>query len=55
MSVTIKDIAKETGFSVATVSRVLSDKTGFFSQQTAAIINETAAKLGYKKIWLQLN
>lgn len=49
MSVTIKDIAKETGFSVATVSRVLSDKTGFFSQQTAAIINETAAKLGYKK------
>ncbi|MFT9256252.1 LacI family DNA-binding transcriptional regulator [Liquorilactobacillus hordei] len=49
MSVTIKDIAKETGFSVATVSQVLSDKTGFFSQQTAAIINETAAKLGYKK------
>ncbi|KRM96734.1 transcriptional regulator [Liquorilactobacillus aquaticus DSM 21051] len=49
MGVTIKDIAKETGFSVATVSRVLSNKVGFFSQETAAIVNAAALKLGYKK------
>lgn len=49
MSITIKDIARETGFSVATVSRVLSDKTGFFSPQTAIIVREAAANLGYKK------
>ncbi|MDV7758350.1 LacI family DNA-binding transcriptional regulator [Liquorilactobacillus mali] len=49
MSATIKDIARETGFSTATVSRVLSGKTGFFSSKTAVIVNETAAKLGYKK------
>ncbi|KRL36964.1 LacI family DNA-binding transcriptional regulator [Liquorilactobacillus uvarum] len=49
MGVTIKDIAKETGFSVATVSRVLSNKIGFFSQETAAVVNDAAVKLGYKK------
>ncbi|KRL00899.1 LacI family DNA-binding transcriptional regulator [Liquorilactobacillus capillatus] len=49
MGITIKDIARETGFSVATVSRVLSNKEGFFSQKTATIINAAAAKLGYKK------
>ncbi|GAJ26467.1 transcriptional regulator [Liquorilactobacillus sucicola DSM 21376 = JCM 15457] len=49
MGVTIKDIAKETGFSVATVSRVLSNKVGFFSQDTAAVVNAAATKLGYKK------
>ncbi|KRL42412.1 LacI family DNA-binding transcriptional regulator [Liquorilactobacillus nagelii] len=49
MSVTIKDIAKKTGFSVATVSRVLSNKTGFFSQTTAQAIHQAAADLGYKK------
>ncbi|KRM07091.1 MAG: LacI family DNA-binding transcriptional regulator [Liquorilactobacillus ghanensis] len=49
MSVTIKDIAKKTGFSVATVSRVLSNKTGFFSQETANAVHKAAVELGYKK------
>lgn len=49
MQATIKDIAKATGFSVATVSRVLSNKKGFFSEKTAAKVNQVAKELGYKK------
>ena len=32
--VTIKDIAKYTGYSIATVSRVLNDSGTFYSEET---------------------
>jgi LacI family transcriptional regulator len=43
---TLKDIAKETGFSITTVSRALN---GYFdvNEETKKKINETAEKLGY--------
>lgn len=44
--VSIKDIAKETGFSVTTVSRALNNHTDV-SKKTKKIINEAAKKLNY--------
>ncbi len=49
MAVTIKDIAKQAGVSPATVSRVLSDQTAFYSEKTAKKVKKTAKKLGYQK------
>lgn len=50
MSATLKDIAKRTGFSISTVSRVLHDKTKKYkiSKETQQIINQTANELGYR-------
>ena len=47
MIVTIKDIAKKTNFSYATVSRALNNKPGI-SKKTRAIILAEAEKLGYQ-------
>ncbi len=49
MAVTIKDIAKQAGVSTATVSRVLSGQTAFYSEKTAKKVKKTAKKLGYQK------
>ncbi len=46
MSVTIKDVAKAAGVSVATVSRVLNDSSAV-SEDTAALVNDTIDRLGY--------
>jgi LacI family transcriptional regulator, galactose operon repressor len=46
MSATIKDVAREAGVSVATVSRVLNDK-GPIRPETRQRILEVAARLGY--------
>jgi len=51
MGVKLKDIARETGFSVSTVSRILSkDRSRKSSDQTVALVVETARKLGYLPI-----
>ncbi len=46
MGSTIKEISEATGFSPATVSNALNHKKGV-NQETAAIIFETARKMGY--------
>ena len=50
MSVTILDIAKKTGISVSTVSRVLNKKTADFriSKDTEALVLKTAKELNYQ-------
>ena len=50
MSTTLKDIARKTGFSVSTVSRVLHDKTKKYkiSEETQQVVIQTAEKLGYR-------
>ena len=49
MKATIKDIAKATNLSTATVSRVLSNKEGTFKESTAKIVRDAARKLGYRR------
>ena len=49
MAATIKDIAKIAKISTATVSRILSDKKGHFSEQTAIKVRKIAKELGYHK------
>ncbi|EHO51683.1 transcriptional regulator, LacI family [Lentilactobacillus kisonensis F0435] len=49
MAATIKDIAKEAGVSPATVSRVLSGQTEFYSEKTAKKVKKAAKELGYQK------
>ncbi|KRM73285.1 LacI family DNA-binding transcriptional regulator [Secundilactobacillus collinoides] len=49
MTVTIKDIAETANVSIATVSRVLANKEGFYSEKTAAKVRQAAEKLGYRK------
>ncbi len=44
--VTLKDIAKETGFTINTVSRALKDKEDI-SQSTRKLIKDTASSMGY--------
>lgn len=44
---TIKDIARVTGFSIATVSRVINNKGIFYSQETYEKIMEATEKLNY--------
>ena len=46
MSVTIKDVAREAGVSVATVSRVLNGSAAV-SEDTAENVNEVISRLGY--------
>jgi LacI family transcriptional regulator len=46
MSVTIKDVAKRAGVSIATVSHVIN-KTRFVSEETTARVNEAIDELGY--------
>lgn len=48
MKVTVKDIANETHFSIATVSLALSGKPSRISNETKEIILRTAEKLNYK-------
>jgi LacI family transcriptional regulator len=48
MPVTLEDISKATGFSVPTVSRVLSNSTYPVSATTRQRIQETAQSLGYR-------
>lgn len=45
-TITLKDIAKETGFSVTAVSHALNDRSDI-SEATKVIINESASRLGY--------
>lgn len=45
-NVTIKDIAKSTGFSVATVNRAIRD-SGYVSQEKRALIKEAILQMGY--------
>jgi DNA-binding LacI/PurR family transcriptional regulator len=48
MAVKLKDIAKETGVSISTVSRILSkDTSRKSSDETVARVTETALRLGY--------
>ena len=46
MKVTIKDVAREAGVAVSTVSRVLND-SGSASESTRKFVKEVAEKLGY--------
>jgi DNA-binding LacI/PurR family transcriptional regulator len=45
--ITIKDIARYTGYSIATVSRVLNDKGVYYSSNTYDKIQEAKKILGY--------
>lgn len=54
MSVTIKDVAKAAGVSVATVSRVLNNSAAV-SDDTAAAVNEVINQLGYSPNFLGRN
>ncbi|KRL05382.1 LacI family DNA-binding transcriptional regulator [Liquorilactobacillus oeni] len=49
MGVTIKDIAKQANVSIATVSRILSNKTEFNSKSTIRKVKRIAKELGYSK------
>jgi DNA-binding LacI/PurR family transcriptional regulator len=44
---TIKDVAREAGVSIATVSYVLNNKNTFVSQETRQIVLEAVARVGY--------
>ncbi|MEP7292408.1 MAG: LacI family DNA-binding transcriptional regulator [Chloroflexota bacterium] len=45
---TIKDVAREAGVSIATVSYVLNDKTEAISEETRLRVWEAARKIGYR-------
>lgn len=49
MTATIKDVAEKAGVSTATVSRVLANKEGFYSERTAQRVRKVATSLGYEK------
>lgn len=49
MTVTIKDVAKAAGVSIATVSRVLAHKVDFYAPETAAQVTKVAKDLGYQR------
>ncbi|SEQ26155.1 transcriptional regulator, LacI family [Faunimonas pinastri] len=44
---TIKDVARETGLALSTVSNALSDKR-YVSDETRALVSEAATRLGYR-------
>jgi DNA-binding LacI/PurR family transcriptional regulator len=46
--VTIKDVAKRAGVSVATVSRVLND-SGYYDDDTAKAVRQAVADIGYRQ------
>ncbi|WP_282925937.1 LacI family DNA-binding transcriptional regulator [Helcococcus kunzii] len=48
MRITIKDIARESGFSIATVSKVLNNKDSEISEPTKEIILKIADQLNYQ-------
>lgn len=52
MSITIKDVAKEAGVSVATVSRVLNGSCNV-SDESNKKVNETIARLNYSPNFLE--
>ncbi len=54
MSVTIKDVAKAAGVSVATVSRVLNNSSAV-SDETAAAVNDVIKQMGYSPNFLGRN
>ncbi|MBR4622556.1 MAG: LacI family DNA-binding transcriptional regulator [Ruminococcus sp.] len=54
MSVTIKDVAREAGVSVATVSRVLNGSSNV-SESSAKLVNDTIERLGYSPNFLGRN
>ncbi len=54
MSVTIKDVAKAAGVSVATVSRVLNNSSAV-SDETAASVNQVIKDMGYSPNFLGRN
>ncbi len=54
MSVTIKDVAREAGVSVATVSRVLNGSSNV-SESSAKLVRETIERLGYSPNFLGRN
>lgn len=54
MSVTIKDVAKAAGVSVATVSRVLNNSAAV-SEETATSVNEVIKEMGYSPNFLGRN
>ncbi len=45
---TIKDVARRAGVSTATVSRVLNN-SGYFDPETARLVNQAVAALGYRR------
>ncbi|HRQ38844.1 MAG TPA: LacI family DNA-binding transcriptional regulator [Chloroflexota bacterium] len=51
MTVTIKDVARHTGLSQATVSRALN-QSGYVSAETQRRVDEAIAELGYQPNWL---
>ena len=54
MSVTIKDVAREAGVSVATVSRVLNGSANV-SEASSKLVHETVKRLGYSPNFLGRN
>ena len=54
MSVTIKDVAREAGVSLATVSRVLNGNSSV-SESSAKLVRETVERLGYSPNFLGRN
>lgn len=46
---TIKDVARQAGVSIATVSRVMAKKANTYTPQTAQRVWDAAVKLGYQK------
>ncbi len=46
--VTLRDVAEEAGLSLSTVSGVLNQKDGRFSDKTKVLVREVAERLGYR-------
>jgi LacI family transcriptional regulator len=48
MSVTLKDVARQTGFSVQTVSHILGNRGHYYASQTREQVEQAARDLGYR-------
>jgi LacI family transcriptional regulator, sucrose operon repressor len=56
MAVTLKDIARECGLAVSTVSNILNDhKDSYASERVKKQVKETAEALGYRKHYLSVS